>query len=128
VIPALQAEGRAWRSNPSWYVVASSDRTNPPELERFVAERMSATTFEVDSGHVQMLSHPDLALDVIRHSQPAIGALFGKLAHSTSYEDFRALVQQAWGSAGLMRFMQRDLRHRACSPPASPATPRRGRI
>jgi pimeloyl-ACP methyl ester carboxylesterase len=59
-------EGTAWRSKPSWYIVAKNDRTVHPELERFVAKRMGATTYEVDSSHVPMLSHPNLILDVIR--------------------------------------------------------------
>lgn len=42
-------------------------------------------------------------------SQPDIGALFAKLAVSASYEEFSLLVQQAQGSAGLMRFLQLDL-------------------
>ena len=42
-------------------------------------------------------------------SQPDIGALFAKLAASTSYEELRSLVQLAQGSAGLMRFLQLDL-------------------
>jgi hypothetical protein len=42
-------------------------------------------------------------------SQPDIGQLFSKLAASTSYEEFASLVQQAQGSAGLMRFLQLDL-------------------
>jgi uncharacterized protein YidB (DUF937 family) len=42
-------------------------------------------------------------------SQPDTGALFAKLAASTSYEEFSSLVQQAQGSAGLMRFLQLDL-------------------
>jgi hypothetical protein len=42
-------------------------------------------------------------------SQPDIGALFAKLAASTSYEEFSALVGQAQGSAGLMRFLHLDL-------------------
>jgi pimeloyl-ACP methyl ester carboxylesterase len=58
--------GTAWRSKPSWYVVANNDRTVNPELERFVAKRMDATTTEVDSSHVPMLSHPDVVIDVIR--------------------------------------------------------------
>ena len=62
---AHNAEGVAWRSKPSWYVVANNDRTVHPELERFVAERMGATTYNVDSSHVPMLSHPELVLDVI---------------------------------------------------------------
>src|SRR5258705_13512379 len=53
-------DGSAWRLKPSWYIVATSDRTVEPELERFVAKRMNATTYEVDSSHVPMLSNPNL--------------------------------------------------------------------
>jgi pimeloyl-ACP methyl ester carboxylesterase len=60
------AEGTAWRTKPSWYVVANNDRTVQPELERFVAKRMNATIYEVESSHVPMLSNPALVLDVIR--------------------------------------------------------------
>jgi hypothetical protein len=42
-------------------------------------------------------------------SQPDIGALFARLAACTSYEEFTALVRQAQGSAGLMRFLQLNL-------------------
>jgi pimeloyl-ACP methyl ester carboxylesterase len=59
-------EGIAWRSKPSWYVVASEDHTVNPELERFVARRMGATTVELKSSHVPMLSQPAAVLDVIR--------------------------------------------------------------
>jgi pimeloyl-ACP methyl ester carboxylesterase len=67
-----KAEGTAWRSKPSWYIVANNDRTIQPELERFVAKRMKATTFETDSSHVPMLSRPDLVLDVIRKAAKAV--------------------------------------------------------
>jgi pimeloyl-ACP methyl ester carboxylesterase len=66
------AEGVAWRSKPTWYIVANGDRTVHPELERFVAERMGATTYGVDSSHVAMLSHPELVLDVIRTAARAV--------------------------------------------------------
>ena len=59
-------EGTAWRSKPSWYIVGKNDRTVHPDLERFVAKRMGATTYEVDSSHVPMLSKPKLVIDVIR--------------------------------------------------------------
>jgi len=48
----------AWRSKPSWYAVSKQDRTINPELERFLAKRMNATTIEVDSGHLSLVSHP----------------------------------------------------------------------
>jgi len=69
---AHNADGIAWRSKPSWYIVANNDRTVHPELERFVAQRMGATTYDVESSHVPMLSHPDLVLDVIRTAANAV--------------------------------------------------------
>ena len=65
-------EGTAWRSKPSWYIVGKNDRTVHPDLERFVAKRMGATTTEVDSSHVPMLSKPDVVLDVIRTAASAV--------------------------------------------------------
>lgn len=59
-------EGTAWRSKPSWYIVAKNDRTVHPELQRFVAKRMGAKTYETDSSHVPMLSQPKFVIDVIR--------------------------------------------------------------
>ena len=67
-----KVDGVAWRSKPSWYIVARKDRTVHPELERFVAKRMGATTYEAESSHVPMLSSPDLVLGVIREAASAI--------------------------------------------------------
>ena len=67
-----KVDGTAWRSKPSWYIVANKDRTVQPELERFVAKRMGAHTYDVDSSHVAMLSHPDFVLDVIRTAANSI--------------------------------------------------------
>lgn len=64
--------GVAWRSKPSWYIVANNDRTVHPDLERFLAKRMNATTHAVDSSHVAMLSHPELVTDVIRSAVKAV--------------------------------------------------------
>jgi pimeloyl-ACP methyl ester carboxylesterase len=61
-----KVDGVAWRTKPSWYIVAKNDRTVHPDLERFVAKRMGATTVETDSSHVPMLSKPAVVLDVIR--------------------------------------------------------------
>jgi pimeloyl-ACP methyl ester carboxylesterase len=64
--------GTAWRSKPSWYILANKDRTVQPELQRFVAKRMGAKTFEVESSHVPMLSNPKLVIDVIRTAANAV--------------------------------------------------------
>jgi pimeloyl-ACP methyl ester carboxylesterase len=60
-------EGVSWRTKPSAYVVAKNDRTVNPELERAASQRMGATTYEVESDHVPMLSHPDIVLTAIRN-------------------------------------------------------------
>jgi pimeloyl-ACP methyl ester carboxylesterase len=67
-----RVEGTAWCSKPSWYIVANADRTVHPDLERFAAKRMGAHTYDVDSSHVPMLSHPDFVLDVIRAAASSI--------------------------------------------------------
>jgi len=64
--------GTAWRTKPSWYVVANNDRTVQPDLERFVAKRMGAHTYDLDSSHVAMLSQPDAVLDIIRTAASSI--------------------------------------------------------
>jgi pimeloyl-ACP methyl ester carboxylesterase len=64
--------GTAWRVKPSWYVVAKNDRTIQPELERFCAKRMSATTYEANTSHVPMLSNPGIVLDAIRDAAKAL--------------------------------------------------------
>jgi pimeloyl-ACP methyl ester carboxylesterase len=49
----------AWKSHPTWYLVATEDQAIPPDAERMFAQRMGATTIEVTSSHVAMVSHPD---------------------------------------------------------------------
>jgi pimeloyl-ACP methyl ester carboxylesterase len=58
----------AWKSLPSWYMVAQSDQALPPDAERQFAERMGATTVEVPTSHVPMVSRPD---DVVKLIQTA---------------------------------------------------------
>ncbi|HTE77369.1 MAG TPA: alpha/beta fold hydrolase [Xanthobacteraceae bacterium] len=67
-----KVEGTAWKMKPSWYVLATKDRTVHPELQRFVAKRMGATIVEVASSHVPMLSNAALVLDVIRKAAAAV--------------------------------------------------------
>ena len=69
-----KVEGTAWKSKPSWYIVATKDRTVHPELQRFVAKRMGATTYESESSHVPMLSNPNLVLEVIRTAAKSVKA------------------------------------------------------
>jgi pimeloyl-ACP methyl ester carboxylesterase len=66
------APGIAWKSKPSWYIVANNDRTVHPDLQRFVSKRMGASVHGIDSDHVPMLSHPNFVVDVIRQAANAI--------------------------------------------------------
>jgi pimeloyl-ACP methyl ester carboxylesterase len=59
----------AWKSLPSWYMVAENDEAIPPDAERSFAKRMGATTVEVPSSHVAMVSHPD---DVVALIESAV--------------------------------------------------------
>ncbi len=56
----------AWKSLPSWYLVATNDEAIPPDAERLFASRMGATTIEVPSSHVAMVSHPDEVTQLIK--------------------------------------------------------------
>ena len=69
-----KVEGTAWKSKPSWYVLATQDQTVHPDLQRFASQRMKAATTEVTSSHVPMLSKPDVVLDVIRKAVSAVSA------------------------------------------------------
>src|SRR2546425_5484440 len=71
-------DGVAWRSKPTSYIVATNDRTVQPELQRFVAKRMGAKTYEVSSSHVPMLSNPSLVIDVIRAAAKAVQEAMAK--------------------------------------------------
>ncbi len=55
----------AWRSKPSWYLLASEDHAIQPRLQRIMAERMQASLVEVSSSHLAMLSHPLVATQLI---------------------------------------------------------------
>jgi pimeloyl-ACP methyl ester carboxylesterase len=48
----------AWRTKPSWFIVASNDRTISPEQQRMTAERISAKVLTVATSHVPMLAMP----------------------------------------------------------------------
>ena len=55
----------AWKSLPSWYLVAENDEVIPPDAEREFAQRMGADTIEVESGHCAMVSHPEETVERI---------------------------------------------------------------
>jgi pimeloyl-ACP methyl ester carboxylesterase len=64
----------AWKSLPSWYLVAQNDEALPPDAERMFASRMGATTVEIPSSHVAMVSHPAEVADLVEKAATAVGA------------------------------------------------------
>jgi pimeloyl-ACP methyl ester carboxylesterase len=55
----------AWHSKPVWYAVSKLDQTINPDLERFLAKRMNATTVELEAGHLSLVSRPREVADLI---------------------------------------------------------------
>lgn len=75
----------AWRSKPSWYIVAEQDRTIPPAVERDSAARMKAIkTLALATSHVPMLSQPDRVADFIAQAAASAELEASLLAHSGS--------------------------------------------
>jgi pimeloyl-ACP methyl ester carboxylesterase len=63
----------AWKSLPTWYLVAQNDEALPPDAERQFAARMGAITVEIPSNHVPMVSHPNEVADLIEKAANAVG-------------------------------------------------------
>ncbi len=61
----------AWKFLPSWYLVATNDQAIPPDAERQFARRMGATTVEVASSHLPMVSHPREVVELIESALAA---------------------------------------------------------
>ena len=64
----------AWKALPSWFIVATNDEAIPPDAERQFAERMGATTVEVESGHLAMVTHADVVVEQIEAAAGQVGA------------------------------------------------------
>jgi pimeloyl-ACP methyl ester carboxylesterase len=62
---ATKVTSVAWKTKPSWYIVSKQDGAIAPDLERFFAKRMKATTTELNTSHVAMLSKPNEVAAVI---------------------------------------------------------------
>jgi pimeloyl-ACP methyl ester carboxylesterase len=64
----------AWKSHPTWFLVADGDQAIPPEAERQFAARMGATTVEIPTNHVAMVSHPDDVVQLIHRAADTLQA------------------------------------------------------
>ncbi|HET9908882.1 MAG TPA: alpha/beta hydrolase [Anaerolineales bacterium] len=64
----------AWRSLPSWYMVAQNDEAIPPDAQRFFAQRMGATTVEIKSSHVPLVSRPESVANLIEQAAATVSS------------------------------------------------------
>jgi pimeloyl-ACP methyl ester carboxylesterase len=62
----------AWKSLPSWFLVAEGDQAIPPDAQRQFSARMGAATTEVPTNHVAMVSHPDEVVTIIETAAAAV--------------------------------------------------------
>ncbi|MFF9279782.1 alpha/beta fold hydrolase [Streptomyces griseosporeus] len=69
------APAAAWKTKPSWGLVASSDRTINPDVERYGYQRAGMTTVEVDSSHLVMLAQPARVVELIEEAVRALVAV-----------------------------------------------------
>jgi pimeloyl-ACP methyl ester carboxylesterase len=64
----------AWKTKPTWYMVATEDRSINPEQERMMAKRARATMVEVKASHVAYMSHPKEAAKLIEEAATSVSA------------------------------------------------------
>src|SRR6201996_396444 len=64
----------AWKTKPTWYMVATEDRSINPEQERMMAKRAHATTVEVKASHVAYMSHPKESAKLIEEAAASVSA------------------------------------------------------
>jgi hypothetical protein len=64
----------AWKSLPSWFLIADGDQAILPDAERQFAKRTGATVVEVPTNHVAMVSRPDDVLKLIMTAATAVRA------------------------------------------------------
>jgi len=61
----------AWKTKPTWYMVATADRSINPDQERMMAKRAHAKTVEVNASHVAYMSHPKETAKLIEEAATA---------------------------------------------------------
>ncbi len=62
----------AWRSRPSWFLIAEEDRMINPKTQHFMANRMKATTRSLAVDHIPLLSAPEKVVDIILEARQAV--------------------------------------------------------
>jgi len=64
----------AWRSKPSWFLIAEEDRMINPKTQHFMADRMKATTWSFAVDHTPLLTAPEKVVDIILEAKQAVSS------------------------------------------------------
>ena len=64
----------AWKTKPSWYLVAKNDRMIPPDAQRFMAKRAGSTVVEEDGSHAIYISKPEAVAALVASAASAVMA------------------------------------------------------
>src|SRR5215510_7076655 len=64
----------AWKSKPSWFLIAEEDRMINPQTQHFMAKRMGATTRSLPVDHTPLLSAPQKVVDIIMEANMAVSS------------------------------------------------------
>ncbi len=86
-----------WKSLPSWYLVAQNDAAIPPEAQRRFAARMGATTVEVPSSHLAMVSHPQEVTELIEKAAEAAAKAGRSQKHARASTSSSTAAQRSFG-------------------------------
>jgi pimeloyl-ACP methyl ester carboxylesterase len=64
----------AWKTKPSWYLVATDDKMIPPPAQHFMSQRAGSTVVEAAGSHAIYISHPDVVAAIIEKAASAVKA------------------------------------------------------
>ena len=65
----------AWRTKPSWYLIATADRMIPPPAQRFMSERAGSTVVEAEGSHAIYVSQPEAVAALIEHAAQEVAVV-----------------------------------------------------
>ena len=100
----------AWKNKPTWYMVATADRSINPDQERMMAKRAKAKTVEVKSSHVAYMSHPKETAKLIEEaatSAPVAQRVTGRLNQPRSRSGASADLTEIGGGPDERRRLRR---------------------
>ena len=106
----------AWRTKPSWYLVATDDKMIPPDAQRAMSKRVGSTVVEVAGSHAVYVSQPQAVARVIAEATHGVAGNVGMHQYAFREVDAHSAivsssVQECDGERGTLRRCDRVARH-----------------